>query len=716
MKLATYALLIATLGLAMAPAQAAERVAATAGPEVYAAAAKYAFGQSRAPLAAIEAEIRASTPAQYKAIEAKLLALLKSPGTAVDAKRYFCRYLAIVGSSESVPALAALLGDEKLSDPARIALEPMRDPAAGAALRQALGQPAGHGTPAVPGVKGKLLAGVIGSVGARRDAPAVPALAALTGDADADVARSAVAALGAIGTSDAAKALDEVAAKAPEALQRPIAQARLTCAAGLAQAGKGAEAAAIYRSLLGAKSATATRPAALRGLVSIQSRLEALKTITDALRGDDDAMRAAAISAFVGSGDPSLKAAVAEQLPSLNTAAQKALLAVLPDQRDVRARLGLLKLIDESKDEALRAAAIACLGAHGQAEDVAMLAKAATKDAGPEAAAARKALDQMGGAGVSEAIVRLLASSDAPTRNMALALVAGRRIETAMPALLKMSGGADATVAGEAVKALAVIAGPAELPGLVKILVSTGDDAVRSSIENAVATICSRTSDREACARAVLPGMVSAISPASRMAMVRLLPRVKTPEALATAQRVMRDEAGTEIGQTAIRAISEWPDIAAAQSLLDYAKTAKNANDAVLAMRGCLRLADQKDQPLAKRLSVYRSVLEAAQRPDEKKQALAGLADLPSPDALDVLVKYVKDPAIGADAAQATMRLARQSGAGFRQQAEAALQQVKANAPTEEIRQLADAAIKNLARSGQTPDGYILAWMLSGPY
>jgi hypothetical protein len=705
MKLVTYALMVAALGLGAASTPAAEQPAA-AGPEVYAAAAKYAFGQSRAPLTAIEAEIRAASPAQYKAIEAKLLPLVKSPDTAVDAKRYFCRYLGVVGSAESVAALAALLGDEKLSGPARIALEPMRDPAAGAALRAALGQ-----------VKGKLLAGVIGSVGMRRDGQAVAALAGLTGDADADVAKSTIAALGAIGTSDAAKALDDAAAKAPETLQPGVAQARLTCAAGLAQSGKSAEATAIYRSLLAAKAAPATRPATLRGLVALQTRLDALKTIADALQGDDAAMRAAAIGAFVGAGDPSLKASVAEQLPTLNATGQKALLAVLPDQRDVHARPGLLKLIEESKDEAIRADAVECLGAHGQAEDVAMLSGLATKDGGgPEAAAARKALERMVGPGVSEAIVRLMASPDAPARNMAIALVTSRRIETATPALVKMIGGADAAAAGNAVKSLALLGGPGELPGLMKILVNTTDDGLRTTVEAAVASICTRTTDRSACARAVLPAMISAISPASRMAVLRLLPRVRTPEALATAQRAMREEANPEILQAAIRAVSDWPDISAAQTLLDYAKAAKNPSDAVLAMRGCLRLADLKDQPPAQRLAVYRSVLEAAQRPEEKKQALAGLADLPSPDALDVLVKYVKDPAVGADAAQAAMRLARQIGAGFRQRAEAALQQVKANAPTEEIRQAADATIKNLARTGQTPDGYILAWMLSGPY
>ena len=45
------------------------------------------------PLAQIEDQIRKSSPAEYKAIEAKLLAILQAPDTTKDAKRYICRWL-----------------------------------------------------------------------------------------------------------------------------------------------------------------------------------------------------------------------------------------------------------------------------------------------------------------------------------------------------------------------------------------------------------------------------------------------------------------------------------------------------------------------------------------------------------------------------------------------------------------------------------------------
>ena len=86
----------------------------------------------------------------------------------------------VVGTAEAVPALAALLANEELSHMARYALERIPDPAAAQALREA-----------IPQLAGKLKAGVIGSLGVRKDADSVAALSPLLSDADAVVARAA---------------------------------------------------------------------------------------------------------------------------------------------------------------------------------------------------------------------------------------------------------------------------------------------------------------------------------------------------------------------------------------------------------------------------------------------------------------------------------------------------------------------------------------------
>ena len=114
--------------------------------------------------------------AARKELETKLAAVLSS-GASRAAKDFVGRKLAIIGTAESVPALAALLPDKDLSHMARYALERIPAPEAGKALRDALAK-----------TSGAEKAGVIGSLGARRDAESVADLAALVGDSDAAIA------------------------------------------------------------------------------------------------------------------------------------------------------------------------------------------------------------------------------------------------------------------------------------------------------------------------------------------------------------------------------------------------------------------------------------------------------------------------------------------------------------------------------------------------
>ena len=147
--------------------------------------------QQRAAMAAKEAEARATTP--HKSAEimslpaAKLIEILKDAGASEFAKAKACQRLGVVGDKTAVPALAALLADPKLSHYARLGLEPIRDPSADKALRDALG-----------GLEGNLLIGVINSIGRRKDPKALDALAKLMHGEDDAVAEAARAALGRI--------------------------------------------------------------------------------------------------------------------------------------------------------------------------------------------------------------------------------------------------------------------------------------------------------------------------------------------------------------------------------------------------------------------------------------------------------------------------------------------------------------------------------------
>jgi HEAT repeat protein len=196
-----------------------------------------------------------------KSDEAKLIAVLKSADASRKDKADACRLLAIIGGKDSIAPLAALLGNEELSHNARYALEPNPDPAVDEALREALGK-----------VRGGPLVGVIGSIGVRRDAKAIDALAKLLGDSDPVVARAAARALGKIGTIEAASALQAALPNTSAGNKLDFCEGLFRCAESLAASDQKEQAVAIYDELLKLDAAHQVRAGALRGAILTRDR------------------------------------------------------------------------------------------------------------------------------------------------------------------------------------------------------------------------------------------------------------------------------------------------------------------------------------------------------------------------------------------------------------------------------------------------------------
>jgi HEAT repeat protein len=187
--------------------------------------------------------------------ESELIAVLESDAPQKE-KVDACRELGRIGTKNAVPALAALLSDEKLSHMARYGLEPIPDPAVDAALRDALDK-----------LDGLPLVGVIGSIGVRRDAKAAGQLEKMLASSDADVVRTAARSLGRIATAEATSALQAALAEAAPERLPVVADACLACAEALLAAERRPQAAAIYQSVAKAKLPKHFRVAAAHGLI-----------------------------------------------------------------------------------------------------------------------------------------------------------------------------------------------------------------------------------------------------------------------------------------------------------------------------------------------------------------------------------------------------------------------------------------------------------------
>jgi HEAT repeat protein len=660
------------------------------------AVAAFTYGKDSTLLELLERQVlAASGDAQRRAaLEEKLLGAL-AQATTRDGKELLCRLLSAIGTARSVPLLEGMLRDAELSALARFALERIEAPEAGAALVRSL-----------PGTTGKVLTGILGSIGRRRDRAAAPEVAKHLASSDASVARAAAAALGAIGGADAADLLGRARAGATGALAIEIDDALLACAERLTADGAPGEAAKLYRTFLDARKAKHLRLAAVNGLAAAGGA-GALDAIVAALRDVDPEIRLGAIEACIAvdRGSEATTRALAAVLPSLTPELQ-ALIVPAIASRGGDAALAAILGSAAAEHESVRTAAFEALGRIGGPVQVEMLLRAAAgaAPAGEKtAAAARASLLQLRGEEVDLAIARAVAAGDAAVRREGIRALAARRAAGSFARVLPLAADDDAAMRQEAIAALGVLASAGEIGSLTALVVKPRDAADRPGLEKAVADALLRLPAGERSAEPLLAALRGAPVEA-RPPLVRLLGRVASPAALGAVKAALADSA-PETSEAAVRTLADWPDAAPMEDLLRLASTLPNLASKQAALRGYVRLAGLSTETI----EPYRKALAVATRPEERAMVLEGLSGAALPEALDLV-----EPLLGQveAAARAAVAIADRIRGLDATRARAAVEKALAATTDAEIKRRGHAIIEHIEKY----QGHVLAWAISGPY
>lgn len=565
-----------------------------------------------------------ATPAdQLDAVEQRLVAVLTANDATVDGKSHACRMLQRMGSDLSVPALARLLLDPELSDYARLPLQRMTDSAAaGKALRDALGN-----------APDKVKPGIIGSIGERRDADAVDLLSRALCGADQDVTRSALQALGKIGTKTAAEAVD--GAKVDQALEPMRLDALLTCADALGDA-------AIYAKVYAAPG-DAHRVAALRGLIRTDAG-NAGRVVVDLLKGDDSFLRRGALRLVVMEPGRDLTVSVAEALKGFSADKQAEVIGALSERGD-KAALDAITGCLKRGDEAVRPAAIAAVAALGGAGQVEILL-AAGAEAVPAVARMTDPL-------VDAALLKLLSASEvAPLAVKTLAL---RDCVVAVPPLLGLTVAPEPALRQEAWQALAALASDEHADLMMKALLTVKGPDEKKLGEDALKKLCRAARDKNRCFDAIAAHYDNA--EASTQALILELGAITgSGKALDLAREALANPA---LRDRALRALTGWSSADAGTALLALAQESPDAKERILALRGYVRVAGvDQDRPSWKdKLKMYQSAYALADRPDEKRLIISGLRNVKRPEAMKQLETCLEDEAVKTEAALAALDL-----------------------------------------------------------
>ena len=576
-------------------------------------------------------ELKAETSAEAKA---KYLAVLKSDAP-YEQKSGACRELVRVGDKECVPVLAAMLGDEKLSHMARYALEPIPGAEADAAFRAALDK-----------LDGKLLSGVIGSIGARQDAGSVDALEKFLTNADPDVVRTTAMALGMIGTVPAGKKLKSALKDAKGDAAVRICDGMLTCAANLLAAGKAGKAKDLYDTMRGSDVPPRIKAAAIRGAI-LCNKSDSRELMVQLLEDEEPCLFGMALRVAIESSDKKMTKVLVAELGKLPAERVVLLVQVLGERGDQAAVVDLVPLAKKG-EKTVRISAIKAITEIGDAAVLPVLVEL-MKDADEEVAeTALTGLAGLPGTSVDEAIVKMLDDADKTVRIKMIDIAGQRRIAKAMPALLKDMSNSDARVRQAAIKSYGGLAGPAEIPVLIDLLSKATGGGEIGAYERVLNSACSLLNDKDACTKLLIEAQAKAGSSA-KSALLRILSGIGGADALKAVRAAVSD-ADQEVHSAAIMVLCEWKTADAGPVLLDMAKSLANANDKLLSLRGYLGMAMRREIPEQVRLEMCRQAAGLIQRDDEKKMLLGALGSLKKAESLKLVIPCLDNQGTREDA------------------------------------------------------------------
>ena len=574
---------------------------------------------------------------------AKLCAVLSSDSPQKD-KADACRELARIGTKDAVAPLAALLADEKLSHMARYGLETIPDASVDKALRDAAAK-----------LHGRQLVGVIGSLGVRRDAKAVNALAKLLHDSDNDVAQAAARALGRIGNPPTVKALQDALDGVSAANQLAFCEGLLRCAEAATASGDHKEAMGIYDHLRKVQVPQQVRTAALRGAVLTREN-KGLPLLLEALHGADFNLVLAAARTAQEMPGSQVTVLLANELARLPADRQIVVIQTLAKRPDEIALIGLDGCARFTA-KPIRLAAIRAMAEIGSPTALPLLVDMLDDVDREIAQAAQESLASLPGRKVDTAIMTMLADGTPLRRTTAMELIVRRRMISAIPALFDVAGGTDAKLRTAAVSKLGELAGPAELSRMLDLLAKAKSSEDLEATEQALSAICLKAAKPESCV-GQLEGRLAQSPPAQKCALLRVLGGAVGGTSALRIVRAAVNDPNPEVHAAAIRVLGGWSTADAAIDLLELARTADNPTDKSICLRGYLALAGHADLPADKRLAMCREAAALVQKDEEKKLLLAALGGIATTDALDLIMPYLDDPATKEEASTGAVDIA----------------------------------------------------------
>jgi HEAT repeat protein len=568
---------------------------------------------------------------------AQLAAVINDPNASLYAKTLACKNAAQTATKDSVPVLAAVLLDETLSHPARIALQQIPGPEAMAALCNALAD-----------AKDGVLIGIIGTIGERQDALAVSFLEPFLANNEPQVVRATAVALGKIGSDDALVILLFKFDRFDTEARTLLVDGLLACAERLNADGKVEVATAVYFLIQEQRGLPiSARTGAIRGLLltmgggNWEKPKETGYILDRNLDDTEDGVYLAMLHATRDLKSTELMPVLLAALPKLDADRQALLLDLLDCRGDAAARPVVLAMAKDNKSVS-QAAAVRALAGLPDDEVVEFLLAAATGDNDAITDATADALTRMKADGLERKIIERLKLSKGKSCIPLIFVCRDRKIGESTPILLPLLSDADNDVRLAAIAALGNTVSGENIEVLVEHLLKPASATEFDAVKEAIRVVCFRSVDPDAVATK-LAAVYGDASLQAQCALLELFGALGGKVAIDAVQTAVANPA-EQIQDTATRVLGEWPDPDAAPVLLSVMRSDANDRFKTRALRGYIRIVRQMDTSNEHRFNMCMQALELAKRDEEKSLLVDALGRITTPASLAKLSEFIDQP------------------------------------------------------------------------
>ncbi|MFC1498367.1 family 16 glycoside hydrolase, partial [Verrucomicrobiota bacterium] len=326
-------------------------------------------------------------------------------------------------------------------------------------------------------------------------------------------------------------------------------------------------------------------------------------------------------------------------------------------KRGDKAALPSIKELLQENDFAVRCAAISALvqiAGNDATEDLISFLNTDNKN---DIAEAKSILMSWRDSEIMNSLSKALPALNATAQVVVLDIFSARLAYDKKAAIISQLENQSEYVRVAALNALGSIGDDENAQVLLDRLVNAASGKEKYAAQSAIVKIAKRGKNREKIAPLLISRMESSEGK-NKVLLLRVIPQVGGKAAINAVQDLI-ENGGDEYRDAAIRALAGWTDEGACNSLLSIIKNKEEKLVyRVLALRGFVDLTDKSQIEPEKKFQMYKDVLEITDRKDDIKTILAGLKNVRTKNALDLVAPFLSDPDLQGEAALTVVNIA----------------------------------------------------------